>query len=75
MKIVVKDKFKEVSPREGYLLFLEGEVFEGICCPIDVNPEEIYFEITEEEAAALIIDEENNTDDTEGLEDVGNDNA
>lgn len=54
MTIIIKDKFKEVVPAKGYFLFLDGEVFEGVCCPLSVNPEELYTEITIEEAEEIM---------------------
>ena len=69
MIINKKEKFQEVFPNEGMLLFLDGETYEGLCCPLDVNAATLYTEITIEEAAALIINEEENT---EGLEDGDN---
>ena len=63
MIINKKEKFQEVSPDEGYFLFLEGEIYEGLCCPLSVNPEELYQEITKEEAEAIIINQEENGED------------
>ena len=54
MTIIIKDKFKEVFPSKGMLLFLDGEVYEGLCCPLNVNPEELYAEITIEEAEEIM---------------------
>lgn len=65
MIINKKEKFQEVFPSAGLFLFLDGEIFEGVCCPLDVSPSKIYTEITKEEADALIIDnteEEENGD-------------
>lgn len=65
MIINKKEKFQEVFPDEGNLLFLDGEIYEGLCCPLSVNPEEIYSEITKEEAEALMINQEENGEDEE----------
>jgi len=65
MIINKKEKFQEVSPSEGYLLYLDGEIYEGLCCPLNVNPSEIYEEITKKEAEALINIEENYGEDEE----------
>lgn len=62
MIINKKEKFQEVFPSSGLLLFLDERVFEGLCCPLDVNPEKIYTEITLKEAAEFIINEEENTE-------------
>lgn len=67
MIINKKDKFQEVFPSAGLFLFLDGEIFEGVCCPLDVTPSKIYTEITKEEADALMID-----DNTEEEEDGNN---
>ena len=64
MIINKKEKFQEVFPSSGMLLFLDSRVFEGLCCPLDVNPSAIYTEITLKEAAELIINEEENTEDS-----------
>lgn len=62
MIIYKKEKFQEVSPSEGMLLFLDGQVFEGLCCPLNVNAATLYTEITLEEAAVLTINQEENTE-------------
>lgn len=54
MTIIIKDKFKEVFPGKGMLLFLDGEIYEGLCCPLSVDPENLYTEITQEEAEAIM---------------------
>lgn len=66
MIINKKEKFQEVFPSSGMLLFLDGRVFEGLCCPLDVNPSAIYTEITLKEAAEFIINEENTEDSNDG---------
>ena len=53
MEITIKEKFQEVVPEEGHLLFLDGMIFEGLCCPLSVNPREIYTEYTREVAEKL----------------------
>lgn len=65
MIITKKDKFQEVSPEPGLFLFLDGETYEGLCCPLSVNPSEIYTEITKEEAQALMINQEEYGEDEE----------
>jgi len=68
MIINKKEKFQEVFPSEGMLLFLDGETYEGLCCPLNVEPSKLYTEITLEEAAVLTINKEN----TEGSSDGDN---
>ncbi len=64
MTIYIKEKFKEVVPSKGYFLFLDGEVFEGVCCPLNVNPEELYTEITIEEAEEIMKEQEAEEEET-----------
>ena len=66
MIINKKEKFQEVFPSAGLFLFLDGEVFEGVCCPPDVIPSKVYTEITKEEADALMIDNENTEEEEDG---------
>lgn len=57
MIIIIKDKFKEVFPSKGMLLFLDNEIYEGLCCPLSVDPENLYTEITIEEAEAIMAEQ------------------
>lgn len=53
MKIIIGEKYKEVIPSEGCLLYLDGMTFEGLCCPLDVNAEATYIEVKEEDAEEI----------------------
>ena len=55
MTIITEERFQEVTPEEGNLLFLNGQTFEVLCCPLDVNPKETYTEYKKEIAEALCI--------------------
>ena len=50
----ITEHYKEVKPSENKYLYLDCEIFEGVCCPLNVNPEETYTEVTAEEAVELI---------------------
>lgn len=54
MTINITEHYKEAKPSENKYLYLDGEIFEGVCCPLSVNPEETYAEVTSEEAIELI---------------------
>lgn len=72
MIIYKKEKFQEVFPSEGMLLFLDGETYEGLCCPLNVNASTLYNEITLEEAAVLTINEENTEGEADGDNSITN---
>ena len=52
MIIYKKEKFIEVAAEEGKVLYVDGQTFEGLTCPINSDLT-IYKEITIEEAETL----------------------
>ena len=52
MIINKKEKFIEVAPEEGKVLYTDGQTFEGLTCPLNADLT-IYQEITAEEAEIL----------------------
>jgi hypothetical protein len=52
MIINKKEKFIEVAAEEGKVLYIDGETFEGLTCPLNADLT-IYQEVTIEEAEIL----------------------
>lgn len=65
MIINKKEKFIEVMPEPGMILTDGQDFYEGLCCPLSVDVNNVYEEITQEEYEQILnniknLEEENN---------------